>query len=107
MATNEALYAEAEKLKESGDLAAAAVKLTELVAQDPKYALAHTALGVIFTKLGRHDEAVTHALATCELEPNDPFSFTALSVAYMRAGKIFEAEEAMARARTMPGAHHH
>jgi hypothetical protein len=37
----------------------------------------------------------------CELEPNDPFSFTALSVTLQRAGKIPEAEEALARARMM------
>jgi Flp pilus assembly protein TadD len=107
MATNEELYSEAEKLKDAGDLEGAAKKLQELLAQDSNYALAHSALAVIYTRLRRHDEAVQHALKTCELEPNDAFSFTALSVTYQRAGKIMEAEDAMARARTIQGHHHH
>jgi Flp pilus assembly protein TadD len=69
------------------------------LAADPNYALAHSALAVVLTRLGRHDEAIGHAIRVCELEPNDAFSFTALSVTFQRAGRIPEAEEAMARAR--------
>lgn len=105
MATNEQLYDEADKLKDAGKLDEAAAKLNELLGQDANYALAHSALAVIYTRLRQHDEAVKHALRTCELEPDDPFSFTALSVTYMRAGKIPEAEDAMARARMMQGHH--
>ncbi|HEY4311047.1 MAG TPA: scaffolding protein [Pirellulales bacterium] len=107
MATNEELYGEAEKLKDAGDLEGAAKKLDELIAQDSSYALAHSAMAVVCTRLRRHEDAVKHALRTCELEPNDAFSFTALSVTYQRAGKIPEAEDAMARARTIQGHHHH
>ncbi|HET6883059.1 MAG TPA: tetratricopeptide repeat protein [Pirellulales bacterium] len=103
MPTSEELYSEADKLKDSGDLAGAAKKLDELLAQDPRFALAHSALAVICGRLGRHDEAVAHAVKVCEIEPNDPFSFTALSVTCQRAGRIMEAEEAMARARMMQG----
>ena len=39
----------------------------------------------------------------CELEPRDPFSYTALSVACMRAGRIAEAEDALARSRMLQG----
>ncbi|HEX5447535.1 MAG TPA: tetratricopeptide repeat protein [Pirellulales bacterium] len=105
MPTNEELYSEADKLKDSGDLEAAAAKLNELLAQDPNYALAHSALAVVYTRLRRHDEAIQHALKTCELEPRDAFSFTALSVTYQRAGRIPEAEDAMARARMIQGGH--
>jgi len=107
MGTAAQLYDEADKLKDAGKLEEAATKLDELLAQEPDYALAHSALAVICTKLKRHDEAVRHALRTCELEPNDAFSFTALSVTYQRAGKIPEAEDAMARARMIQGHHHH
>ena len=103
MPTSEELYSEADKLKDSGDLEGAAKKLTELLAQDPRFALAHSALAVICGRLRRHDEAIEHALKVCELEPNDTFSFTALSVTFQRAGRIPEAEEAMARARIMQG----
>jgi Flp pilus assembly protein TadD len=107
MATTEQLYDEADKLKDAGKLEEAATKLNELLTQDPNYALAHSALAVVCTRLRRHDDAIQHALRTCELEPKDAFSFTALSVTYQRAGKIPEAEDAMARARTIQGHHHH
>ncbi len=107
MATNEQLYDEADKLKEAGDLEGAAAKLDELLKQDDQYALAHSALAVVYTRLKRHGEAIDHALRVCQLEPNDPFSFTALSVTYQRAGKIPEAEDAIARARMIQGGGHH
>ncbi len=103
MPTNEQLYDEADRLKEAGKLDEAVAKLNELLAQDPKYALAHSALAVVLTRLKRHDEAIEHALRVCQLEPNEPFSFTALSVTYQRAGKIPEAEHAMAQARMLQG----
>ena len=52
-------------------------------------------------ELAKHDDAIRHGLKVCELEPNEPFSFTAMSVTFQRAGKIPEAEDAMARARIL------
>ena len=98
MPTNEELYAEVERCKAAGDLPAAVEKLMILIQQDPRHALSHSTLAVYLGKLGRHEEAIRHALEVCELEPNDPFSFTALSVTYVRAGRIPEAEDAKARA---------
>jgi predicted Zn-dependent protease len=105
MPESHVLYDEADKLKDAGKLDEAAAKLNELLAADPNYTLAHSALAVVYTRLKRHEEAVGHALRACELEPNDPFSFTALSVTFQRAGKIPEAEEAMARARMLQMGH--
>jgi Flp pilus assembly protein TadD len=101
MSTNEELYSEAEGLKDQGKLDEAAVVLERLCQQDAGYALAHSALAVIYGKLKRHDDAIRHGMKVCELEPNEPFSFTAMSVTLQRAGKIPEAEDAMARARTL------
>lgn len=101
MPTNEELYSQAEQLKDQGQMAEAAEVLQTLVAQDAQYSLAHSALAVILGRLGRHDEAIRHGLAVCQLEPNEPFSFTAMSVTFQRAGKIPEAEDAMARARML------
>lgn len=95
------LYREAEKLKDQGDLQGAATMLESLLATDESYALAHSALAVILGRLGRHDEAIQHAQRVCTLEPDDPFSYTALSVTYQRGGKIPEAEEALYQARVM------
>jgi len=97
----EQLYREHERLKGEGKLEEAIAKLEEIVAQDPKYSLAHAALAVLYGKVGRHEDAIRHGLKVCELEPNDAFSFTAMSVTFQRAGKIPEAEDAMARARMM------
>lgn len=98
------LYDEADRLKEEGKHDEAIAKLQEIVAQDESYALAHAALAVLLGKLGKHADAVRHAKQVCELEPQDPFSFTALSVTYQRAFAgtnetqyIRLAEEAMAR----------
>lgn len=105
MPTKEEIYDEADKLKDAGKLDESAARFRDALAVDPNYALAHSALAVVYTRLKRHDEAVQHALKVCELEPNDAFSYTALSVTCQRAGKILEAEDAMARARMLQQGH--
>jgi tetratricopeptide (TPR) repeat protein len=108
MADAVALYDEADKLKDEGQLEAAVVKLNEALAVDPSFALAHSALAIVEQKLGHHEAAIEHAQKVCELAPDDPFSFTALSVILQRvyAGTgdqryIRLAEEAMERSRML------
>ena len=103
MPTREEIYDQADRLKDQGKLEEAVAKLHEALALDPTYALAHSALAVVYGRMGRHDDAIRHGLKVCELEPNDPFSYTAMSVTYVRAGKIPEAEDAKARAAMMQG----
>ena len=103
MPTKEEIYDEAERLKDQGKTEEAVGKLVQLVEQEPDFALAHSALAVLYGRLKRHEDAIRHGLKVCELEPNDPFSFTAMSVTFQRAGRIPEAEDAMARARMMEG----
>jgi len=98
MPTIEELYDEAIELQESGSLDEAVAKLEDLVEQAPDYALAHAGLGAFYSKLDRHDEAVEHAQRVCELEPDDPFSFTSLSIVCRKAGRLEQAEQAMAQA---------
>ena len=112
MADPVALYDEADKLKDAGQLEEAAAKLNEALAADPNYALAHSGLAVVLQKLGRHEEAIEHARRVCEIEPNDAFSFTALSVTYQRAfagtnnmAYIRMAEDAMEQSRMLQGVH--
>jgi Flp pilus assembly protein TadD len=102
------LYDEADRLKEAGDFNEAIAKLEEIIAQDDNYALAHSALAVLCGKIDRHEDATRHAQRVCELEPEDPFSFTALSVIYQRAFAgtnqpqyIQLAEEAMAKSQML------
>ena len=85
MASPEERYEAAESLKNSGDLAGAVAELEALTAEHPGYSLAYSAMAAWCTRL----------------EPQDPFSYTALSVACMRAGLIPEAEDALARSRML------
>lgn len=101
MAASHEIYDEAVKLKDAGKLEEAVAKLREILVVDPNYALAHGALSIYLGRLQRHDEALAHARKVCELEPNDPRSFTALSVVSVRAGQIQAAEDAKARAQMM------
>lgn len=108
MADPVALYDEADKLKDAGKLDEAVAKLNEALGADSSYALAHSALAVVLQRLGRHEEAIEHAQQVCELEPDDPFSFTALSVTFQRAFAgtnnmqyIRMAEDAMERSRIL------
>ncbi len=108
MADVNELYREAEELKDTGDYDGAIAKLGELLEAHETFALAHSALAVLYGKVDQHEQAVEHAERVCVLQPNDPFSFTALSVTYQRAFAgtqdhqyIQLAEDAMARSQTM------
>lgn len=102
------LYKEGEALKDAGDLEAAVEKFQQAIAADASFALPHFALAVTYGKLNRHEDAVKHGQKAVELDPNDPFSYTAMSVTYQRAYAgtqdmqyIQLAEDAMARAHAM------
>ena len=99
------LYSEAEKLKDDGNLEEAISKLQEIIEQDDSFILAHLTLAVLFGRVNKHEEAVQHGEKACELEPNEAFNFTAMSVTYQRAFAgtqnhefIQKAVDAMARA---------
>jgi Flp pilus assembly protein TadD len=93
------MYDEAIALQEGGKMEEAIAKLEGLLAQDPHYALAHSALSVYLGRMERFKEAVAHAQRVCELEPDDPFSYVALSLICQKAGMIGEAETASMEAR--------
>jgi len=101
--TPDKLYDAARKLKDQGDLEGCVTALQEILVSHPDHVQTHLALGVHLQKLGRPEEAIAHAKRVAEISPDDAFSFTQLSVIYQRCGKIFEAEDAMARAREIQG----
>ena len=101
MPSNVEIYDEAIKLEEQGDRAAALDKLRELTKQDPDYSLGHAALAVFLRKEEQFDEAVEHAEIVCRLEADDPFAYVALSLVCQKAGRLEEAERAMAQARNV------
>lgn len=111
MATVDELYAAGEQLKADGQYQPAIEKFLEVLQQDANFALAHFALAVVYGKLGQHDEAVRHGELGCQLEPNDPFSYTAMSVTYQRAFSgnrdpryMQLAEDAMAKSHAIQAA---
>ena len=108
MSDLDAKYNEVEKLIDDEKFEEAVAGLTEIVNQDDKFVLAHLALSRVYTKTGQHDLAIKHAETACELEPNDAFNFTAMSVTYQRAWAgtqdqqyIAKAEDAMAKAQML------
>jgi tetratricopeptide (TPR) repeat protein len=110
MSTKEELYDQGDQLKDAGELEQAIAKMLEAVAIDESYALPHSALAVLYGRVGKHEEAVKHGQRVCELEPQEAFSFTAMSVTFQRAYDgtktpefIQLAEDAMARSRMIQG----
>jgi tetratricopeptide (TPR) repeat protein len=102
------MYDAANQLKEEGKFDEAIAALNSLLEEAPDYVLAHMALAVLLGKQDQHEQAVQHAVRACEIEPDQAFNFTALSVTYQRAfagtqnqDYIRLAEEAMAQARAL------
>lgn len=99
----EKLYDAAVALKEGGDLEGATEALFDILKIDNDHLHTNMALAVYLHRLNRPEEAIKHAIRVTEIEPNDPFSFTQLSVIYQRCGRIMEAEDAMAKAHVIQG----
>jgi Tfp pilus assembly protein PilF len=98
MATPNELYDQAVDLRDKGDKAAAIAKLEEAVTLDPSFAIGHGMLAKLYVDLAEAEKAIAHARKVVEIEPDDTFSYTALSVIYQRCGLIPEAEHAKALA---------
>lgn len=101
-------YNEVEKLIDQEQFEDAIKGLTEIVGEDETFVLGHLALARVYTKTGQHAEAIQHGEKACEIEPQESFNFTALSVTYQRAwagtqeqGYIQKAEDAMAKAQML------
>jgi len=98
MPTPDELYEEAISLRDAGDRPAAIEKLKIAVEADPEFTIGHGFLAKLYADMAMAEDAIRHAQRVVELEPEDTFSYTALSVIYQRCGRIPEAEEAKARA---------
>ncbi len=108
MADLTAMYDEADRLKDEGKNDEAINQLTTVLAEDANYVLAHLALAVLYGRVNNHEEAVSHAQKACELEPEEAFNYTAMSVTYQRAfagtqnqDYIRLAEDAMSKANAL------
>ena len=97
--TKEARYDEAIALKEKGDVIQAMEILETLCRDYPDYALPHAALSMLYCRLDKFEECLNHAELVCELEPEDPFSFVAMSALAIKSGNQAAAEEALQKAQ--------
>ena len=66
MADVNEIYNEAEKLKDEGKNDEAIAKLMTLLESHPDHVLSHLALAVLYGKIGKHEEAVSHGQKACE-----------------------------------------
>ena len=101
MPTKVEMYDEAIALQGEGKIEEAVGKLHDLLKEAPDYALAHAALSKFYSLLEKDDEAVEHAKKVCELEPEDSFSFVAMSMICQKADRMAEAEQAMMQTRAV------
>ena len=95
------LYDEAIAKHRSGDTGAAIEMLRQLLAQSPNYSLAHNALGALYSRQGKIDQAIEHATRVCEIDPEDMFGYTILSTLCLKNGRREEAEEALMKANQL------
>jgi tetratricopeptide (TPR) repeat protein len=98
MPTPNELYDRAVEVRDRGDKPGAIALLEEAVGLDPAFAIGHGMLAKLYSDIAEADKAIEHAKRVVELEPDDTFSYTALSVIYQRCGRIPEAEQAKAMA---------
>ena len=73
----------------------------QCLAIDPIHSEALHGLARALQELRRFDDAVSVCKRLAELAPDDPLSFTALSIALHKKGQIVEAESAANRARIL------
>ena len=97
---------EADALRNEGKYQEAAEKLQEALKLDDTFVRGHLALSVLYHHLQDYERSCMHGEKAVELEPNDVFNLSALSVTYQRAFEgtrdpiyIQKAEEAMAKSR--------
>lgn len=97
--TKESRYDRAISLRDEGKLAEALAAMEKVAADFPDYPLAHLALAVFYGNANRNDESMESIKRACELEPSNPFYFTAFSSLAIRGGRRQEAEEALMKAQ--------
>ncbi|MFP6863183.1 tetratricopeptide repeat protein [Pseudomonas sp.] len=97
----EELFYQGSDLHGEGRLDEALQCFEKCLAIDADYADAILGKAIIMSARERHDEAIALAQRLIELDPEDVLAQTNLSMFHQKAGRIEEAEEAGAKARTL------
>jgi tetratricopeptide (TPR) repeat protein len=79
----------------------AIAKYEEALVISPEWTDALHGKAMALMQLGRYDEAIAVGQRIVELDPNDSFAHTSLSMFYQRKGMIEEAEKEGAKARML------
>ena len=94
-------YEKALDLFGAGNFEGAAKALLEIVKTHASYADAYEALGRVYYKLDRLDDAIEWITKLSELRPDYAMAHTNLSVFYMKKGLKEKAEEEKAKATVL------
>ncbi len=94
-------YEKALDLFSGGHFEEAANALLELIKLHPSYADAYEALGRVYYKLNRLDDAIEWIQKLADLRPDYALAHTNLSVFYMKKGMKEKAEEEKAKATVL------
>ena len=97
----ESLFDDANGDLALGDLEQAVEKYRRCVAMDAAFYDGWHALGMALLKLERYPEATEALEKAIEVNPNDQFGWTSLSICHQRSGRIPEAEAAAGKARIL------
>jgi len=97
----EELFWEGSDLHGEGKHAEAMAVFDKCLAIDPAYSDAILGKAMVHLAREEFDEAIALGNQLVALNPSDLLSYTNLSMFYMRAGRIEEAEEANAKARML------
>ena len=95
------LYQTALHLFKENRIEEAAKTLEQLLSEDPSHSDGLEALGVVYGKLNRLDEAMELMRRLAKVNPDSVMAHANLSQFYMRKGMIQEAEHEQAQARLM------
>lgn len=99
MSDAQASFKEGFKAFTTGDYAGAIAKFEHALELDPDHRDALRSIAMAQLRQGNAERAVEYAKRLSELEPNDPMSWSSLSLFLMKAGRPKEAEDAGARAK--------
>ena len=97
----QALYFQALRKHRDRDYPGAVALLEQALERDPQHCDAWEALGVVYEKMERLDDAIRAMEKLAEINPDEVMAHTNLSRFYMKKGWKEKAEEAQGRARLL------
>lgn len=103
MPTSKELFKVAMKLFRENQIGEAISELEKAVEADPGFVTGYEALGEMYMRVQRLDDALQAAKKFCELAPDDVMAHTNLSRMFQKKGMIKEAEDELFKAKTLSG----